>query len=138
MNDCLFCKIIAGEIPSETVYENERVLAFLDIHPLNPGHTLVIPKLHAENILASSVEDAEALMRAVKEIAPKILKAVGAEDCNITTNSGKAAGQIIFHTHLHIIPRLAADGYVHWRRPAGDTLDVPSIAKKIRVELGYA
>lgn len=105
MSDCLFCKIVRGEIPAQKVYENDKVLAFLDIGPVSVGHTLVIPKMHAENLATSSIADATALMVAIHELAPKISKAVGADGYNLGMNHGVAAGQDVLHTHLHIMPR---------------------------------
>lgn len=113
-NDCLFCKIIVGEIPSEKVFEDERTYAFLDIHPINKGHTLVVPKTHAENIHDISSTDFCTLMETVRNLAPVVKKAVGADGINIGMNNGGAAGQIIFHTHVHIIPRFESDGFRHW------------------------
>jgi len=105
MSSCLFCKIIAGEIPAEKVYEDDHVIAFLDINPINPGHTLVVPKTHTENIFSAS----PAVMRQVAEVLPKISQAVvvgvGAEACNIGINNGPISGQVIFHLHIHIMPR---------------------------------
>jgi histidine triad (HIT) family protein len=102
---CLFCKIIAKEIPAEIIFENEQVLAFLDIAPVSEGHTLVIPKTHAKNLSEGSSEDAEAIMRAVHGIAPTILRAVGADGYNLAMNHGEVAGQEVMHTHVHIMPR---------------------------------
>jgi histidine triad (HIT) family protein len=112
--ECLFCDIVAGNVPSQKVYENEHVFAFLDIHPINRGHTLVVPKVHAENIHEMSVQDFCALMETVRELSPRIKNAVGADAVNIGINNGKAAGQIIFHAHVHIIPRFEGDGHAHW------------------------
>jgi histidine triad (HIT) family protein len=105
MTDCIFCKIVNGEISSYTVYENDKVKAFLDINPVSPGHTLVIPKAHAENLAANSLEDAYALIAAIHDLAPKITRAVGASGYNLGMNHGLAAGQDVLHTHLHIMPR---------------------------------
>lgn len=102
---CLFCSIIAGDIPSHKVYEDENVFAFLDIGPVSEGHTLVIPKLHAVNLAEGTIEAAEASMRAVYTIAPAILRAVGADGYNLGMNHGECAGQDVMHTHLHIMPR---------------------------------
>ncbi len=102
---CLFCSIIAGEIPCCKVYEDESVIAFLDIGPVSIGHTLVVPKAHAENLEAGSLADAERLMSAVYSIAPSITKAVGADGYNLGMNHGECAGQDVMHTHLHIMPR---------------------------------
>jgi histidine triad (HIT) family protein len=108
-NNCLFCKIVAGEIPAFKIFENDRVLAFLDIGPVSTGHTLVIPKAHAENLAANSVEDAGALMVAIHELAPKITQAVGGVAYNLGMNHGREAGQEVLHTHLHIMPRKAGE-----------------------------
>lgn len=110
MTDCLFCKIVAGQIPAYKLYETDQVLAFLDINPVSTGHTLVIPKTHAENLAANSVDDASALMVAIHDLAPKITQAVGASGYNLGMNHGAVAGQDILHTHLHIMPRKEGEG----------------------------
>ncbi len=102
---CIFCSIIAGEIPCHKIYESEFVIAFLDIGPVSTGHTLVLPKAHAENLETGSLADAERLMSAIYTIAPSILKAVGADGYNLGMNHGECAGQDVMHTHLHIMPR---------------------------------
>ena len=102
---CLFCKIIAKEIPAEIVFENEYALAFLDIGPVSEGHTLVIPKNHAEDLSAGTEEDAREIMAVVHILAPKIMKALGADGYNLGMNHGVSAGQDVMHTHLHIMPR---------------------------------
>ena len=102
---CLFCHIIAKEIPAEIIFENEHVLAFLDIGPVSEGHALVIPKAHANNLSEGSEGDALELMRVVYHLAPRILKAVGADGYNLGMNHGVCAGQEVLHTHLHIMPR---------------------------------
>lgn len=102
---CLFCKIIAKEIPCEMVFENEYVCAFLDIGPVSEGHTLVVPKVHAENLSQGTEEESRELMAAVHMLAPKILKAIGADGYNLGMNHGECAGQEVMHTHLHIMPR---------------------------------
>jgi histidine triad (HIT) family protein len=103
--NCIFCKIVAGEIPSYKVYENDHVLAFLDIFPVSKGHTLVIPKAHAQDLAAGSVNDAIELMRTIHELAPRLVKALGANSYNLGMNHGENAGQIVLHTHIHIMPR---------------------------------
>lgn len=102
---CLFCNIIAKEIPAEIVFENEHVLAFLDIRPVSKGHTLIVPKVHAENLTLGSEADACAVMRAVHILAPKILHAVDADGYNLGMNHGESAGQEVMHTHVHFMPR---------------------------------
>ena len=113
--DCLFCKIIASEIPSEKIYEDEKTYAFLDIHPVNKGHTLVIPKRHSENIYEIPRSEFCDVMAVVQQLAPKVKSATGADGINIAMNNEPAAGQVIFHAHIHIIPRFENDGYKHWR-----------------------
>lgn len=105
MNDCLFCKIIAGQVPSHKIYEDEKTYAFLDIGPVSKGHALVVPKEHAADLNSGSEEAAVAAMATVHRIAPIIMKALGAKGYNLGMNHGVAAGQDVFHTHLHIMPR---------------------------------
>jgi histidine triad (HIT) family protein len=114
MDDCLFCKIINKNMPSFGIYEDEQVYAFLDIHPVNLGHVVIVPKEHAVDLRESDKAVMAHLMNVIQEIGPKIAKAVGAEAFNVASNVGRAAGQVIFHTHLHIIPRFPADGHVQW------------------------
>lgn len=132
--DCLFCKIAAKEIPAEIVYEDEDAMAFLDIHPVNPGHALVIPRRHSESFAVTPEEDVAAVMRVARKIAPAILKAVGADAFNFTANNGKAAGQLVMHTHFHLMPRFSGDGYEMWHGPEGKR-DFAAIGAKIRENL---
>lgn len=110
MADCLFCKIANKEIFSYIVYENEKVLCFLDILPLARGHLLVIPKNHAENILHLKEEDLTAVFKAAKTMTKKLFKALKPDGFTIGINHGKISGQTIDHFHLHIIPRFKGDG----------------------------
>jgi histidine triad (HIT) family protein len=135
MEDCIFCKIVNGDIPSHKLYEDEHTLAFLDIRPINPGHALVVPKAHAANILESSDEDMQRVMAVVKKITPSILKTVGSESFNLSANTGRAAGQVVFHTHLHIMPRHAADGYEPWQRDDDGHDDLGTLAQTIRAHI---
>jgi histidine triad (HIT) family protein len=115
MNDCIFCKIIRKEIPSENfVYENDTIVAFLDIHPSNPGHTLVVPKAHYSDLLDTPDDVLAEILVKTKKIAPAVMKAVNAQGFNTIFNTKPAAGQVIFHTHMHIIPRFTNDGLKHW------------------------
>jgi histidine triad (HIT) family protein len=133
--ETLFQKIIRREIPAQIVYETEHVLAFLDIHPNNRGHTLVIPKQHSRNILSIDPASWGALTDAVRTLAPAIIDAVGATGINIMMNNEPDAGQIIFHTHIHLIPRFKDDGYTHWPgHPCADG-ELEEIAQKIRTVL---
>src|SRR5699024_6064068 len=103
--DCVFCKIINGEIPSSKVYEDENVLAFLDLSQVTKGHTLVIPKNHEENIYELSEESAKAVFTAVPKIARAIKATYDPIGMNMLNNNGKDAGQSVFHYHVHLLPR---------------------------------
>ena len=105
MSDCIFCKIIAGEIPSSKVYEDDRVVAFLDISQVTPGHTLVVPKQHFRNLLEMDADSTSQLFARVPDIARKVMKATGAKGMNILNNNEEIAGQTVFHTHVHLAPR---------------------------------
>ncbi|MEH7116384.1 HIT family protein [Neobacillus vireti] len=112
MNDCIFCKIVKGEIPAAKVFENEHVLAFLDISQVTKGHTLVIPKVHKENIYELTPE----IARNLYEVVPSIANAIKTEfepiGLNSVNNNGEHAGQSVFHFHLHLIPRYGkGDGF---------------------------
>lgn len=105
MADCIFCKIVSGDIPSCKVYEDEHVLAFLDITQVTKGHTLVIPKEHSCNVLDLSPEQAATLFQAVPQLANHLTQTLGAKGLNIINNNEAAAGQTVFHTHIHLLPR---------------------------------
>src|SRR5512141_2260203 len=105
MNDCLFCKIIKGDVPALKVYEDEAVFAFLDIAPVNVGHTLIVPKGHYENCAETPDEAMAAIMRVVKRVGDAARKVTGAPGYNVGINCGKVAGQVIMHTHVHVMPR---------------------------------
>ena len=102
MTDCIFCKIIEGEIPGNIVYEDEDVIAFLDANPVSKGHTLVVPKQHVENIHEG--EDMSFLLRALVDVSNAIEEAFAPEGINIAQNNGEAAGQEVFHLHFHVTP----------------------------------
>jgi histidine triad (HIT) family protein len=110
MEDCLFCKIISGEIPSYNVYEDEKTFAFLDINPINEGHTLVVPKTHVAKITDASGDDLQALTRALKKVVAGIEDGLGVLNLNVIVNQGEDAGQVIPHLHYHIVPRHKGDG----------------------------
>lgn len=134
MSDCLFCKIIAGQIPCHKIFESDRVLAFLDIGPVSTGHALVIPKQHAENLASGSADDARALMEVIYELAPKIVRGVGATGYNLGMNHGEVAGQDVMHTHLHIMPRKEGEPRAFVKQhPAQDEL--AKVAEQIRAAL---
>ena len=105
MTDCLFCKIIKGEIPSHKIYEDNQALVFLNINPVSRGAALIIPKNHATAMADGSEDDAVAMMKTLYKIAPNIMDGLGATGYNLGMNHGAIAGQEVFHTHLHVMPR---------------------------------
>lgn len=112
MSDCIFCKIINGEIPSAKVFENEHVLAFMDISQVTKGHTLIIPKVHKENIYELTPEIAQNIFAVVPEIANALKATFNPIGMNMVNNNGEAAGQTVFHYHVHLIPRYGkGDGF---------------------------
>ncbi len=136
MGDCLFCAIAAGEIPSARIHEDERTFAFLDIHPLQRGHALVIPKAHAAKLEDAEPADAQAVMATAQRLTPILCDAVGRSDATIAINNGPEAGQEVAHLHLHIVPRQAGDaaGPIHSlfaERPKPDAEDLTKLADDI-------
>ena len=130
--DCLFCQIINKEIPSHTIFEDDKVVAFLDINPVNPGHTLVVPKVHSTTLIEATDEDVIALTLAVKKLAPALCAATECDGWNLEVNNGNAAGQLIDHTHWHIIPRRLDDGLRHWPGHPYAEGEAAKIAEKIK------
>lgn len=135
MTDCLFCKIISGSIPSAKAYEDDDTFAFLDIHPINRGHTLVIPKTHSENIHDITDEDFCKLMSVVRRLTPFVKKVAHADGINIGINNGAAAGQLIFHTHVQIIPRFTGDGFEDWHGEDYQGDEMQTLAAALQEEL---
>lgn len=109
-NDCIFCKIANGEIPSKTVYEDEMFRAILDLGPATKGHTLILPKEHADNLFELSEETAKAVLPVAKKIAAKLQANLKCDGLNLVQNNGEVAGQTVMHFHLHMIPRYEGDG----------------------------
>ena len=135
-DDCIFCKIAAGAVPCHKLYENEMVLAFLDIGPISTGHTLVIPKHHFAKLDECTEDVVVGVACCLGRIAKAVIKAAGVKAYNNLCNNGNAAGQLVGHVHFHIIPRSPDDG-VFSRWPAGeyDEGQAEIIADKIREEL---
>ncbi len=131
MSDCIFCKIVSGEIPSHKVYEDEHVFACLDHTPVSRGHTLVMPKKHVKNIFDAGVDTWGATMEAVRALAPKVRNAVDADGINIHINNESAAGQVVMHSHIHIIPRFENDGLELWHGKEMSVEELEKIAEKI-------
>ena len=122
--DCIFCAIVAGDIPSRTVYEDDSVLAFLDANPLARGHTLVVPKDHYETIGDMPEDTAAAVFDALYRLVPAIEDAVGADASNVGFNNGAASGQEVPHVHGHVVPRFEGDGGGPIHAVAGDRPDL--------------
>lgn len=135
MEDCLFCKIIKGEIPAYKVYEDDTVYAFLDINPNNLGHTLVIPKAHYQTYSETPDEVLADLMVKAKKIGQAVIKAMDVPAYNVSVNVGKEAGQLIFHTHVHIIPRFEGDGHKHFGHVEYKEGEAEKVAEKISQNL---
>lgn len=108
---CIFCRLVRGEIPSARIYEDEHVLAFLDIGPIIKGHTLVIPKAHHDPLTALPADLLARVMQVVQRVAAAQLSGLGADGVNVHQSNGAAAGQVVPHVHFHVIPRFADDGH---------------------------
>lgn len=135
--DCIFCRISAGEAPASKIYEDDDVLAIMDIFPWNRGHALVIPRSHAATIWDISPDHAAAVMRAAHRLAPAIRDVVGADGLNLLQSNGRAAWQQVDHFHLHLIPRWADDELVQPVSPAaGDMGAIAETAARIVEALG--
>jgi histidine triad (HIT) family protein len=132
--DCIFCKIVAGEIPSTRVYEDDEVLAFMDIGPLVKGHTLVIPRAHHDPLIATPEPLLARLIGVVRRVAAAQVKGLGAEGVNVTQANGACAGQVVPHIHFHVIPRYRDDGYsFNWKAGRYDSPEeMDGVADRIR------
>ena len=123
--DCLFCKIVAGEIPSTIVAQDERTVAFMDINPATLGHVLVIPRAHARDLHDVDVEDLAAVAATAQRVAARVLERLDAAGVNLLNSSGAAAWQTIFHFHVHVIPRYEDDPLrLPWKPAPGDSDEV--------------
>lgn len=132
MEDCIFCKIIKGEIPCTKVYEDDKVLAFLDIAPVNKGHTLVIPKEHNERLADISDDLYAIITKTVRKISQAVMKAAETDGCTVIQSDGKTGGQLVPHLHIHIIPRLKDDGLKFWPQGKYEEGEAEKTAEKIR------
>lgn len=129
MNNCIFCKIISNEIPSCKVYEDDNFLAFMDINPISIGHTLIIPKHHCKNALDTPDDVASKIYHIVVKVAKAVKKAFNADGINIVQNNEASAGQVVFHSHIHIIPRYENDNV---------KIIVPNVIKQSIEEISIA
>lgn len=128
---CIFCKIVNQEIPAKVMAEDDRVLAFLDIKPVNPGHTLIIPKKHYSTIEEISEEDLTAVILMLKKVAKKIKDNLNYSGYNINLNNDPVAGQEIPHLHFHVIPRKSDDGLKLWPQKEYQGNQAEQILKKL-------
>ena len=132
-NNCVFCAIAANEIPSFKVYEDDLVLAYLDINPFSKGHTLVIPKEHSSGLLDTSDETLAALVARVKKVASHLKATHPCDGFNILQNNGEAAGQTVMHIHFHIVPRYGKEE-ISFVSQKGDMDELKALADRIRME----
>ena len=134
--NCIFCKIIKGDIPSFKLYEDEETIAFMDINPVNPGHCLVVPKEHAENLFDISAQALAAGIKTTQKIAAAVEKAVKPDGLNILQANGKGAAQSVLHLHFHIIPRILEDNLLmNWGLNPGNKDEIAQIVEKIKAVL---
>ena len=130
--DCIFCKILAGELPSRIVDEDERTVAFLDIAPATRGHALVVPRAHSADLLSVDAEDLRAVMIASQRLARRIKERLAADGVNLLNSCGAAAWQTVFHFHMHVIPRYADDPLrLPWIPAQGDPDEIAAVAARL-------
>jgi histidine triad (HIT) family protein len=130
--DCIFCKILAGELPARIVDEDERTVAFMDIAPATRGHVLVIPRAHASDLLSIDSEDLGAVALACQRLAGRMKQRLGAQGINLINSCGAAAWQTVFHFHVHVIPRYEDDPLVlPWTPTPGDPQEIAAAVQEI-------
>jgi len=135
--DCLFCGIIAGSIPSQTIDSDERTIAFMDINPATPGHALVVPRVHSADLLEISSEDLTATALAAQRLAQRMKDVLEADGINLINACGAAAWQTVFHFHIHVVPRYEDDPLkLPWVPAPGDSNEIAAVAAKLRGENG--
>ncbi|HEX3519954.1 MAG TPA: HIT domain-containing protein [Solirubrobacteraceae bacterium] len=131
--DCIFCKIVAGELPTQVVDEDERTIAFMDIAPATRGHALVIPRAHAVDLLDVGEEDLAAVALAARRLATRAKERLGADGVNLINSCGAAAWQTVFHLHVHVIPRYDGDPLkLPWVPAQGDPQEIASAAQELQ------
>jgi histidine triad (HIT) family protein len=136
--DCIFCKIVKNEIPSVRVYEDDRVLAFMDINPISDGHLLIIPKAHAATVHEIGEADFLAVMSATHKLAAAVRKALNPDGINLLQLNGKAANQVVPHLHVHIVPRWLGDGVTvsQWDLVPGNMEKIKALGEQIHKAMG--
>jgi histidine triad (HIT) family protein len=131
--DCIFCKIVAGELSAEVVDSDERTISFMDINPATRGHALVIPRLHSEDLFTVSDEDLAATMASARRLALRMRDTIRPDGINILNSCGRAAWQTVFHFHLHVVPRYHDDPLeLPWRPAPGDAEEIARVAAALR------
>ena len=131
--DCLFCKIVAGEIPATVIAEDERAIAFMDINPATRGHALVIPRAHARDVHDIDTDDLKAVAATAQTVAARVIERLGAAGVNLLNSNGAAAWQTVFHFHMHVIPRYEGDPLrLPWVPAAGDTEEIAAAGEQLR------
>ncbi|HEV2774385.1 MAG TPA: HIT family protein [Solirubrobacteraceae bacterium] len=131
--DCLFCKIVAGEIPATIIAEEERTIAFMDINPATRGHALVIPRAHARDVHEIDTEDLKAVAATAQVVAGRLVERLGAAGVNLLNSNGTAAWQTVFHFHMHVIPRYAGDPLrLPWQPAQGDMQDIAAAGAELK------
>jgi len=135
--DCIFCKIIAGQIPSAKIYDHGGIYAFLDIAPVNKGHALVVPKTHYATLFDLPEDLGRELVGALKTVGRAVMAATGASRLNMGMNNFESAGQLVHHAHFHLIPRHSGDGLTLWTQHAYESVeDMQKLAQAIRSAIG--
>jgi histidine triad (HIT) family protein len=130
--NCIFCKILAGELPATIVDEDERTVAFMDINPATRGHALVIPRTHSTDLLTVDPEDLNAVARASQRLAARVMERLSADGVNLVNSCGAVAWQTVFHFHIHVIPRYADDPLrLPWVPAPGDPAEIASAAQEL-------
>jgi histidine triad (HIT) family protein len=133
MDDCLFCKIVAGELPAEKVAEDERTVAFMDINPATRGHLLVVPRKHVRDLLEIEPDELAAVTQAAQRVATRTVEALEADGVNLLNSCGSAAWQTVFHFHIHVIPRYEDDPLrLPWIPGPGNEDEIKAAAARIR------
>jgi histidine triad (HIT) family protein len=130
--DCIFCKIVAGELPARIIDEDERTITFMDIAPATRGHTLVIPRAHSTDLLGIEHEDLSAVAVAAQRVAARARERLGADGVNLLNSCGQAAWQTVFHFHVHVIPRYQDDPLrLPWVPTAGEGAEIDAAAQEL-------
>lgn len=131
-DDCLFCKVVRGELPSYVVMEDALTVAFLDRRPASRGHTLVVPRAHVEHLWDGDADGAAAVMRTAHDVAAVLRERLRPDGLTLRSNTGEASGQVVPHLHLHLVPRWHGDGTVGWPWPPPQDVDLDEVLAALR------